>query len=469
MLFNSIQFLIFLPVVIASYYCLPEKFRPLMLLLASYYFYMSWKIEYAFLILLSTVSVYCLALALNSISVLLYRRLLLFFGVIFNFGILFTFKYFNFFVDLFSMPFDAINLILPVGISFYTFQAVSYLVDVYKKDIKPETSFVIFALYVSFFPQLVAGPIERASNLLPQFKEKHPLKYDNFRKGFRFMLWGFFLKVVVADRSGLLVDVVYGSLELHSGTAIWLATYFFAFQIYADFAGYSFIAIGVARFLGINLMFNFKRPYFAKSFSDFWRRWHISLYDWFRDYIYIPMGGSRVNFLRLLMNIMVVFLISGLWHGASLNFVAWGAIHGLYLILALIFAAIYMKLFGKKKIKIPKIVSYILVFHLVCFSWVFFRASSIQDATLAVNKIFNGGIGFSLADLSIGPGLIANFFTMIFIGIVFAVHFIQEKKGEDFFDLVKKKNLRWLVYSTFVLSILMFGIFDKSEFIYFTF
>jgi alginate O-acetyltransferase complex protein AlgI len=430
---------------------------------------MSWKVEYALLIIASTISVYCLALLLNYTSKVLYRRLFLLLGILFNFGILFVFKYFDFFVDLFSMPFDAINLILPVGISFYTFQAASYLVDVFKKEIKPEKSFTIFALYVSFFPQLVAGPIERASHLIPQLKKKHPLKYENFMKGFRFMLWGFFLKVVIADRTGLLVDAVYGNLALHEGTAIWIATYFFAFQIYCDFAGYSFIAVGAARFLGIELMFNFRRPYFATSFSDFWRRWHISLYDWFRDYIYIPMGGSRVNFPRLLFNIMLVFLISGLWHGAGLNFVVWGGLHGLYLAVGLLFVAFCKKFLKKRKLKIPKFLKGLFVFHLVCFAWIFFRAGSFEEANLAILKIFNSQLSFSLSDFVGGSGLLNNLITLGFVAIVLIVHLVQERRGEDFFALFKNKFLRWSLYFSFVFTILLFGIFDKSEFIYFMF
>lgn len=256
---------------------------------------MSWRIEYALLILISTVSVYFLAILLERRCSKITRSVLLIVGLLVNFGILFVFKYFNFFVDIFSLPFNYLALLLPVGISFYTFQASAYLIDVYRKDISCEKSFVNFALFVSFFPQLVAGPIERAADLLPQFKIKKRLKYDNFVKGFHLMLWGYFLKVVIADRAALYVDAIFSNLHLYSGSTLLIAIYFFAFQILCDFAGYSYIAVGAAKFLGFDLSYNFRRPYFSKSISEFWRRWHITLYNWFRDYIYIPLGGNRVG------------------------------------------------------------------------------------------------------------------------------------------------------------------------------
>jgi alginate O-acetyltransferase complex protein AlgI len=344
-LFNSIEFLLFFPVVVAIYFATPQRYRWALLLAASYYFYASWKPEYLLLIIASTLVDYGCGLRMGSIAGKARRKKWLLVSLTSNLGLLFAFKYFNFFnesaravFDRFNIFYDvpAFDLLLPVGISFYTFQTLSYSIDVYRGRQRPERHLGIFALYVSFFPQLVAGPIERSTHLLPQFFQPHRFEYDRVTSGLRLVLWGFFKKVVVADRLALYVNAVYNDPSAHTGPTILLATYFFAFQIYCDFSGYSDIAIGTARVMGYDLMQNFRRPYFARSISEFWSRWHISLSTWFRDYLYIPLGGNRVPRWRWYVNLFAVFLISGLWHGANWTFVVWGALHGTYLIVGLV-------------------------------------------------------------------------------------------------------------------------------------
>ncbi|MCE7945771.1 MAG: MBOAT family protein, partial [Chlorobi bacterium CHB1] len=308
MLFHSLEFIIFFPVVVAIYFLAPLRFRQFFLLLASYYFYMCWKAEYAVLILLSTGIDYVAALHMHKTS----GR-----GNIFY-------------------EFPLFDILLPVGISFYTFQTLSYTIDVYRSEKTPERNFIKFALYVTFFPQLVAGPIERSTRLLPQFDHEHKFDANRVVSGLRLMLWGFFKKLVIADRLALYVNEVYNNPADYTGLPVIIATYFFAFQIYCDFSAYSDIAIGAARVLGFDLMKNFRQPYLAQSIGEFWKRWHISLSTWFRDYLYIPLGGNRVSRLRWYVNLMAVFLISGLWHGANWTFVVWGALHGSYFVLSLL-------------------------------------------------------------------------------------------------------------------------------------
>lgn len=344
MLFNSLEFLLFFPVVVALYFATPARYRWILLLAASYYFYAAWKAEYLVLIIGSTVVDYWAGLRMGRHETRTGRRPFLIASVVTNLGVLFTFKYFNFFNDSVRAVLDRANifydvpafeLLLPVGISFYTFQSLSYSIDVYRGQKTPERHLGIFALYVAFFPQLVAGPIERSTHLLPQFFEQHRFEYDRAVDGLRLILWGFFKKLVIADRLAIYVNEVYGNPGAHSGGAIALATYFFAFQIYCDFSGYSDIAIGSARVMGYDLMDNFRRPYFAKSIREFWSRWHISLSTWFRDYVYVPLGGSRVATWVWYSNLMIVFLVSGLWHGANWTFVVWGGLHGTYMVVGL--------------------------------------------------------------------------------------------------------------------------------------
>lgn len=331
MLFNSIHYLLFFPIITFLYTIVPSKFRAHLLLVASFYFYMCWKAEYILLLMAPSLIDYFVALQMP-LSSQKKKNILLALSLITNLGILFFFKYYDFAAriaeDLNIGSWPILNLILPVGISFYTFQVLSYTIDVYRGEIPPEKNIVKFALFITYFPQLVAGPIERASHLLPQIRDPKKLDYTRSVDGLLLIAWGLFLKVVVADRLAPFVDMVFGKPQQFQSTALVLASYFFAFQIYGDFAGYSCIATGSAKILGVDLMRNFNSPYLATSITDFWRRWHISLSTWFRDYVYIPLGGNKVNQLKHLRNLMIVFLVSGLWHGANYTFIIWGAIHG---------------------------------------------------------------------------------------------------------------------------------------------
>ncbi len=337
MLFNSVQFAVFLPVVFMLYWALPQKGQVWLLLIASYYFYMSWKADYVILILFTTLVSFFGGLALERAASSRQKKFILSAVLIACLGVLFVFKYFNFLsrsldrlCQWISLPLHPItlNLLLPVGISFYTFQTLSYVIDVYRGETAAEHSLVTYAAFVSFFPQLVAGPIERSRNLLGQIKKPHTFRYQEAADGIKLLAWGFFKKLVVADNLAVYVNQIYNALPNYRGLSLAVATVFFAFQIYCDFSGYSDIAAGTARLFGIRLMTNFRSPYFSSSFKEFWSRWHISLSTWFKDYVYIPLGGNRVGKFRCYLNLLLTFLISGLWHGASWTFIIWGGIHG---------------------------------------------------------------------------------------------------------------------------------------------
>ncbi len=394
-----------------------------------------------------------------------------------NLGILFAFKYFNFFSDSFASLYSYLNIfadaphlnfLLPVGISFYTFQTLSYSIDVYKGEKKAERHLGIFALYVSFFPQLVAGPIERSVKLLPQFFEKHNPDYVRITSGLKLMLFGFFKKMVIADYLAVLVNEVYNHPSHYNGLIIVLATYFFAFQIYCDFSGYSDIAIGAARVLGIDLMLNFRRPYFSKSITEFWSRWHMSLSTWFRDYVYIPLGGSKVAKSRWAFNILATFLLSGLWHGASWGFVLWGLLHSLYYLLGSFTKSfrevIYKKLSLDKLPLLLKFIKIFVTFNLVCFAWIFFRANSIDDAFILVRNLFEPAMDW--AGLQNKYSLSLAFASL---GTLILIELFQE--GFKLSDLLDKKPtlIRWSVYSAAIVVILVFANYNVEEFIYFQF
>ncbi len=337
MLFNSIDFIIFLITVVIVYYAIPaNKWRKVFLLIASYYFYACWNVAFLGLLLFDSVVAYSAGVVMEAKGN--QRKQVLWLSVVMILLPLFTFKYLNFALTvlhdgLFSfglaMQVPKFKLLLPIGISFYTFMSIGYVVDIFKGKIPTEHNVLDFFLFVAFFPQIASGPIGRASSLLPQIKEKHPFLFNNLSIGAKMMLWGFFMKLVVGDRAGIYVDTVFGNYANHNGTSLLLATFMYTIQIYCDFAGYSLIAIGSARIMGYELMTNFRRPYFATNITDFWRRWHISLSTWFRDYVYIPCGGSRAGEKKLYRNIMITFLTSGLWHGAAYNFIVWGAYHGI--------------------------------------------------------------------------------------------------------------------------------------------
>lgn len=335
MLFNSLPFMVFLPIVFALYWLLPHKYRWILLLLSSYYFYMSWNAKYIILILFTTGVSYGAALLLEREKVSARRKAVLLLSAVCCLGMLFFFKYFNFFsesvasvLNRFAIPINpiALKIVLPVGISFYSFQTLSYVIDVYRGNVRAERHFGIYAAFISFFPQLVAGPIERTGNLLPQIKKKQVFCYDTAVYGLKRMLWGFFKKMVIADNLAQYVDMVFAEPSGFQRTDILIAVFFFTIQIYCDFSGYSDIAVGTAKLLGINLVSNFKSPYFSTSVREFWKRWHISLSTWFRDYVYIPLGGSRCGRARQILNLLITFTVSGLWHGANWTFLVWGGV-----------------------------------------------------------------------------------------------------------------------------------------------
>jgi len=479
MLFNSIQYLIFFPIVVALYFAIPHRYRWTLLLGASYYFYMAWKPEYVLLIIVSTLIDYFAGLQMGKTTDKSRRRKLLILSLISNLGLLFSFKYFNFFSDSLRAVLNQFNIfyevpafqvLLPVGISFYTFQTLSYSIDVYRGDKKPERHLGIFALYVAFFPQLVAGPIERSIRLLPQFYQPHQFNYQRVTNGLKLMLWGYFKKVVIADRLAIYVNQVYNHPADYQGWPLIIATCFFAFQIYCDFSGYSDIAIGSAQVMGFKLMDNFKQPYFSKSVAEFWRRWHISLSTWFRDYLYIPLGGNRVGKWHWYFNIFIVFLISGLWHGANWTFVVWGGLHGFYVLFALwtlnIRQHIGATLNLGKSPGVSKALQMLVTFNLVTFAWIFFRANSISDAFLIVQNLFNFSTPTQI-DLDLGREyLIVAVLSIMFLIFVDA---LQSRIRIRQFISIKPVWVRWAVYYLVIFAILALGQFEAQDFIYFQF
>lgn len=481
MLFNSLHFLIFFPIVIILYFNTPHKYRWILLLISSYYFYMGWKPEYIILIIISTLIDYFASQGIYNTKSLFNKKIFLSISLIGNFALLFTFKYFNFFSESLrealkhisiEMSPITVQVLLPVGISFYTFQTVSYTIDVYYNKIKPEKHLGIFALYVSYFPQLVAGPIERAENLLPQFFEKHYFDYKNVTSGLKIMLWGFFKKVVIADKLSLIVNNVFNNVYDHSGTSFIIGTIFFAFQIYCDFSGYSDIAVGSARIMGFRLMDNFKRPYFSRSISEFWKRWHISLSTWFRDYLYIPLGGNRVSTSRWYLNLFIVFLLSGLWHGANWTFIVWGALHGIYLILEIITNPLKKRFFEiTNLINYPKLIQIgeiTFTFILVNIGWIFFRANNITEAIYILTHLFSN-ISFDIPNLNLGVGYLSLAYCFAIILFMESVHLIQEHKSIRQIIDNKPILLRWNIYLIMIIGIIVFGIFENTQFIYFQF
>jgi Predicted membrane protein involved in D-alanine export len=401
-----------------------------------------------------------------------------------NIGILFVFKYFNFFNSSigamanlldWNYPVAALRLILPVGLSFHTFQSMSYIIEVYRGNQKPEKHFGIYALYVMFYPQLVAGPIERPQNMLHQFHEKHTFDYERFTSGLKLIAWGLFKKVVIADRLAILVNQVYNSPEKHNGMQFVIATIFFSFQIYCDFSGYSEIAIGCARTMGFKLMENFRRPYLANSIAEFWKRWHISLTTWFKDYVYIPLGGNRKRHYR---NILIVFLISGLWHGASFTFILWGLINGLYQVIGMKLKPLKDKVKGKlgivKGTFTYEFLAKLTTFMLAGFAWIFFRANNITNLKLIFQKFLTFNPSFYSNTGTAGLGMDKANILVSIILIVFLIIFelIQEKISMG--EVVKREPAvsRWLVYCAMVVIILLFGVYgdaNSTQFIYFQF
>lgn len=480
MLFNSVEFLIFFPVVVALYFMLPPRWRMLLILAASYYFYMAWRAEYLLLLIFSTLFDYTIGLKMESLQAPKQRRFLLIASLSVNLGLLFIFKYFNFFSDSARVVLNQFNifydvptfqLLLPVGISFYTFQSMSYVIDVYRGVQKAERNLGIFAVYVAFFPQLVAGPIERAAAMLPQYHLRHDFDYERVTSGLRRMAWGFFKKVVIADKAAIIVNAIYNDPTNHQGLPLVVATYLFAFQIYCDFSGYSDIAIGAARVLGINLIENFRQPYLSRSIGEFWRRWHIALSTWFRDYLYIPLGGSRVGPVRLYTNLFLVFLISGLWHGASWTYVTWGALHGSYMVLGVLLAAPLQQLTTKLGLRrYPYLltgIQILVVFHLVLFAWIFFRARTMTEALYIVMHLFTA-FPWTANSATLHTGALPLLILMV---AIVGMEVIEHLRERDQLRLtVERRWVRWSSYYVLIAFILLFGELNaQGQFIYFQF
>jgi D-alanyl-lipoteichoic acid acyltransferase DltB (MBOAT superfamily) len=485
MLFNSIEFLIFCPLVVTLYFACPYRYRWALLLAASYYFYAAWKLEYIVLLLATTLISYLTALLLVKPQHQTKRTGLLVLGLGANLGILFAFKYLNFFSDSLRTAFNQFNLVydlpvfqllLPVGISFYTFQALGYLIDVYRGKVEPERHLGRFALFVSFFPQLLAGPIERATNMLPQFYENFDFDEARISSGLRLILWGMFQKVVIADRLGLYVNTVYNNPSDWTGWPVLLATFFFAFQIYCDFAGYSDMAIGVARILGFNLMENFRRPYFAQSPVEFWQRWHISLSSWFRDYLYIPLGGNRVSVPRWYLNLMIVFLVSGLWHGAAWTFVIWGGLHGLYMVGDVATKNLRGQLAHRlgldRRPTVRAVLAGVITFSLVCLAWVFFKANSVTEAFLLLRNLVPltnfADLGAPWAAAARNPAQ-EMALSLGLILLLEIVHMVQAREWRAPTLLQRPVWVRWAAYLGLALAIMNLGITGDVPFIYFQF
>ncbi|TYB75073.1 MBOAT family O-acyltransferase [Bizionia algoritergicola] len=485
MLFNSIDFAVFFPIFFVIYWLVSDnlKLRNVFLLVASYFFYGWWDWRFLFLIAFSSFVDYYVGKQLNKTEGNAKRKRLLLVSLLVNLGFLVYFKYTNFFIDTFVSSFklfgdnlevSTLNIILPVGISFYTFQTLSYTIDIYRKQLKPTKDALSFFTFVAFFPQLVAGPIERASHLLPQFYKTYKFNYYQVKSGLLLVAFGLFKKMVIADRLAILVNQVYNNPTDHGGLDLIIATVFFAFQIYCDFSGYSDIAIGLARTMGFDLMKNFDSPYFSKSITEFWRRWHISLSTWFRDYVYIPLGGSRNGKYRTYLNLFIVFFVSGLWHGAAMTFVIWGAIHGIIIVLEKAFKPKLHNFLKSINFNLKSIGSNMLfmtiTFFTVCFAWVFFRANSFKDAIYIISNSASTKNEHSIVELGLSQGEII----IAILSIISLIGFDYYHKKQSIFALLNKEGVvfRYSVYLTIIFVILIFGIYGEdsvSEFIYFQF
>ena len=502
MLFNSIEFLLFFPAVLLIYWLIPGRARMYWLLVTSYVFYMGWNPQYALLLLFSTAVTWLSGLLIGRSRSRAERaeaegrkkrnfaRLWVVLSLVLNLGILFFFKYFDFAVDNINNVLRVMNIqavkpafdvLLPVGISFYIFQALSYTMDVYRGDVRVEKNFFKYAVFVSFFPQLVAGPIERSSHLLAQFDEPKHFHYDRVRDGLLMMLWGFFQKLVIADRAAIAVNEVFNACEYYSGFTVVLAAVLFAVQIYGDFAGYSCIAIGAGQVMGFDLMRNFNQPYFAVSVSDFWRRWHISLSTWFRDYLYIPLGGNRKGTARKYVNQLIVMLVSGLWHGAAWTYVIWGALNGVMQVLGGMTArwrkGVRAKLGVKEDTLSTRIGRMLVTFVLIDLTWIFFRANTVSDAFYILGSIFRGWDAKVLIDgslLLLGLDMTEWICLGIGVAVLITVGVLKER-GVRIRESLSRQQLwfRWLVYLAAIFSVLLLGIYgpnyDASAFIYFQF
>jgi alginate O-acetyltransferase complex protein AlgI len=492
MLFNSVEFIFFFIIVTFLYFVLAHKYRWMLLLTASCYFYMAFVPVYILILGFTIVIDYFAGILIEQSSGKK-KHAFLIASLISNIGVLAIFKYYNFIIENTEHFLNSVgvaphlpylSILLPIGLSFHTFQAMSYTIEVYRGHQKAERHFGIYSLYVMFYPQLVAGPIERPQNILHQFYEKQTFDYDRVTNGLKLMLWGFFKKVLIADRLAIVVNQVYDAPTQYEGVPLIIATIFFTFQIYCDFSGYSDIAIGAAKVMGFDLMKNFNRPYHSKTISEFWKRWHISLSTWFRDYLYIPLGGNRVIKWRWYYNLFITFLISGLWHGANWTYIIWGALHGFYLVFAIVSQDIRTNI--KKKLGLNKFSPFhkyfqlIGTFLLVAFAWIFFRAKSVTDAVYIVTHLFSNVPEQLKAIVSnmnqerqqllyLNQSTINFLIALLFIFIMELVHFMQRKGSMLQLINAQPSYFRWSIYISVILCILFFGITEDIQFIYFQF
>lgn len=490
MLFNSLHYAIYFPIVVTLYFLLPHRFRWVWLLIASYYFYMAWIPIYVLLLIITTTVSYFTGILLYTTEKEFFRKLLLWGSIFINLGILFIFKYYNFFVDTIESIYGILGyqlvlpyskLLLPIGISFYTFQAISYIVDVYRKEVEPERHFGIFALYVSFFPQLVAGPIERANSLIPQLKKEHEFDFERISDGLKIMAWGLFKKVVVADRLSYISSYVFAHPQAHEGPGLLLAMFFSSWQIYCDFSGYSDIAVGSAKVLGINLIQNFERPYFSSSFPELWRRWHISLMNWFRDYVFFPLGGSKFGIWRTCRNLLIVFTLSGLWHGANWTYVFWGFLMGVCLVISFLTREVRKHVVDKigltKFPSLHRVIQTLITYSIFLFFGVPFRAEKIGDVFYIWSHLWIGwgnptrGMDFDDFIITLGMPTQQEFnAAVIALGLLILVEGCKSF-GISLKEKLEQKNLliRWSMYYLFLFLLAFYGVWNSSPFIYFQF
>lgn len=475
MLFNSLAFLIFLPIVFSCYWFLLQKkvkYQNILILAASYIFYGWWDWRFLSLILFSTLVDYSVAKAMNTAKSESKRKYYLYLSLAVNLGLLAFFKYFNFFIESwvnlsqsigFQSNINTLNIILPVGISFYTFQTLSYTIDVYRKKIEPETNLIKFSAFVAFFPQLVAGPIERASNLLPQFSKQRTFCYEKAVSGIQLILWGLFKKVVIADSCATYVNIIFENSENYNSSTLILGAIFFAFQIYGDFSGYSDIAIGVARLFGFDLMTNFKKPYFSRDIAEFWRRWHISLSTWFRDYVYIPLGGSRGNLGKKIRNVFIIFIVSGFWHGANWTFIFWGLLNALFFIPLLLLNKNRSNTNTVAENRVLpsfyELYQVLNTFIIVTFAWIFFRAENITAAFAYIGNI----IDFTSDKLSYGW----SFEILLILTLFTIIEWLTRTKEAPY---LQNLYFRWIYYIAITQLILFYSAKNNAvDFIYFQF
>jgi alginate O-acetyltransferase complex protein AlgI len=486
MLFNSIAFAIFLPIVFLLHWFVTnksEKSQNLLLLVASYYFYACWDWRFLFLLIFSTLLDYFTGIKMSESKTQAIKKTWLWISISINLGFLGVFKYYNFFAHSFAEAAShlgwqvnpsTISVILPIGISFYTFHGLSYVIDIYNNRIKVERNFIDYSIFVSFFPLLVAGPIERATHLLPQIKVKRTFDYSKAADGLRQILWGLFKKMVIADRCAEYANVIFNNSSNYSGAILVLGALLFTFQIYADFSGYSDIAIGTAKLFGIDLLRNFAFPYFSRDIAEFWRRWHISLSSWFKDYLYIPLGGSKGGTWMRIRNTFIIFLVSGFWHGANWTFLVWGALNALYIMPAIIFHTnrTNLDIVAQDRLfpSIREFLSMVLTFSLTVFAWIFFRAENLHHAFTFINNLFTGlfhkenyllALTFVKTYLGSLPLLIVLFFSIEWLGRTQQYAIAKIWRGYP-------RMIRWTIYYSII-----FLIFSASgheqQFIYFQF